>query len=93
MGIDAANASARARELQRYANQLRSAKADLYRYKSMLNNSWQGTETEYYVRAISDVETRLNRASSELEAIGRVIVSTVQQIEEEESAESTAEEV
>lgn len=90
MGINVANANARANELRAYATQLRSAKGNLSQYKGIFGSSWQGTEITYYVNAVGNVETKLIQAATELDAIANSIVATANQIRAEEEAAERA---
>ena len=88
--IDVGSANARANELRSYANQLRSARTGLSQYKSMIGESWDGTEVLYYSSAVEKVQERSNQIAAELDSIANAISTTAAQIREREEAEERA---
>ena len=88
--IDVGSANARANELRSYANQLRSARTGLSQYKSMIGESWDGTEVLYYSSAVEKMQERSNQIAAELDSIANAISTTAAQIREREEAEERA---
>lgn len=84
MGIDLSAANCRARELQQQASNLRNAKAELNAYMNLLSTYWEGNEVKYYRQAITNLQNRLTNAASSLDSLASSVVSTANEIREEE---------
>lgn len=78
MRIDVESAKLRAKELQLQTNELLNVRKSLCQYRSTLEGSWQGMETEFYLNAMAAVERKIQEISVELESIGRAIVNATE---------------
>lgn len=91
--IDVGSANNKAGELRGYAAQLRLVKSTLLQYQGVIRGGWSAPEVSYYMRALGEVQNKLQQASDELDSIAGAVSSTASQIRhEEEEAARRAEE-
>lgn len=88
--IDVITANSRARELREYESKLSSAKTMLDQYQREILSCWQGRETVYYERALTDVRVRLNQLIRELEDLADDVTDTAKTIQNEQIAAARA---
>ena len=90
MSIDINLANNQAVQLRAYADQLRSAKNDLYKYKDTLVSAWRGTEVKSVIASIDAQTAKIDKVIKELESLSSNVQSTAASIKRQEDAAAAA---
>ncbi|MBQ6264642.1 MAG: WXG100 family type VII secretion target [Clostridia bacterium] len=90
MSIDFNLANNQAAQLRAYADQLRSAKNDLYKYKDTLVSAWRGTEAKSVIASIDAQTAKIDKVIKELESLSSNVQSTAASIKRQEEAAAAA---
>ena len=90
MSIDINLANSQAAQLRSYADQLRSAKNDLYKYKDTIVSAWRGAEARGIIASIDAQTARIDRVIAELESLSSNVQSTAASIKKQEDAAAAA---
>lgn len=90
MSIDINLANNQAAQLRAYADQLRSAKNDLYNYKDTIVSAWRGTEAKSVIASIDAQTAKIDKVIKELESLSSNVQSTAASIKRQEEAAAAA---
>lgn len=90
MSIDINLANNQAAQIRAYADQLRSAKNDLYKYKDTLISAWRGTEVKSVIASIDAQTAKIDKVIKELESLSNNVQSTAASIKRQEDAAAAA---
>ncbi len=90
MSIDINLANNQAAQLRAYADQLRSAKNDLYKYKDTIVSAWRGTEAKSVIASIDAQTAKIDKVIKELESLSSNVQSTAASIKRQEEAAAAA---
>lgn len=90
MGINVSHATSQANRIRDYASKLRDIRNSMNIYKGNLNGDWQAEEMHYVNRIIDKINNEISRLSSDLDSLGRDIITTAHEIRREEEAREAA---
>ena len=90
MSIDINLANNQAAQLRAYADQLRTAKNDLYKYKDTIVSAWRGTEAKSVIASIDAQTAKIDKVIRELESLSSNVQSTAASIKRQEEAAAAA---
>lgn len=90
MSIDINLANNQAAQLRAYADQLRTAKNDLYKYKDTIVSAWRGAEAKSVIASIDAQTVKIDKVIKELESLSSNVQSTAASIKRQEEAAAAA---